>query len=401
MTEKPLVSIVIPVFNGSNYLHEAIDSALNQTYENCEVLVVNDGSNDNGATEKIALSYGDRIRYFVKTNGGVASALNTGIKNMNGEYFSWLSHDDVYYPNKIKKEVDAVLKSGDRTRLVQCEYTFYDMDTQNYTKTDFHKFYGMEQLTNSVFSVLQLQIHACSALVHRTHFERVGLFDESIRTVQDIEMWFRLFRDQQSIFISQALYMVREHKEAGNRTLPGYYEETCKLYRELIKKMDFMEIERIFGSVYRFLIRMIGFLKSYQSDTRELEQLLQHVQPNEWDKRNQNEVVEKMAGRKCLIFGAGQYGIRMQYELEARGIPVHGFLDNSKGKNGKIINGILCYMPQILDDGEQSFVVVLAVRNYSGILEQLHKYKNARFITKQELDGIFSRYRNTMKGDQT
>lgn len=62
----PLVSIVIPVYNGSNYMREAIDSALNQSYDNIEVIVVNDGSTDNGATEAIALEYGDRIRYIAK-----------------------------------------------------------------------------------------------------------------------------------------------------------------------------------------------------------------------------------------------------------------------------------------------------------------------------------------------
>ena len=72
--EKPLVSIIIPVYNGGNYLSEAVESALGQTYTNCEVLVVNDGSDDQGATARIAASYGDRIRYFEKENGGVASA---------------------------------------------------------------------------------------------------------------------------------------------------------------------------------------------------------------------------------------------------------------------------------------------------------------------------------------
>ena len=70
-TSTPKVSIVIPVFNGSNYLREALDSALAQTYTNCEVIVVNDGSNDNGKTREIALSYGNKIRYFEKENGGV------------------------------------------------------------------------------------------------------------------------------------------------------------------------------------------------------------------------------------------------------------------------------------------------------------------------------------------
>ncbi|MDR1982842.1 MAG: glycosyltransferase family 2 protein [Holosporaceae bacterium] len=91
---NPLVSMVTPVYNGSNYMREAIDSALAQTYKNIEIIVVNDGSTDN--TEDIALSYGDKIRYFKKENGGVASALNLAIENMKGKYFSWLSHDDAY-----------------------------------------------------------------------------------------------------------------------------------------------------------------------------------------------------------------------------------------------------------------------------------------------------------------
>ena len=85
-TFNPKVSIVIPVFNGSNYLKEAIDSALAQTYKNIEIIVVNDGSDDKGETEKIAKSYGSKIKYFKKENGGVATALNFGIKKMTGKY---------------------------------------------------------------------------------------------------------------------------------------------------------------------------------------------------------------------------------------------------------------------------------------------------------------------------
>lgn len=66
----PKVSIVIPVYNGTNYMKDAIDSALNQTYKNCEVIVVNDGSTDHGATARLAKSYGNKIRYFEKENGG-------------------------------------------------------------------------------------------------------------------------------------------------------------------------------------------------------------------------------------------------------------------------------------------------------------------------------------------
>ena len=118
MIESPLVSIVIPVYNGTNFLKDAIDSALRQTYKNIEVIVVNDGSTDNGGTEGIALSYGDKIRYFKKENGGVASALNHGIKEMRGEYFSWLSHDDVYNDNKIEEQINFLKKYPDEEVVV-------------------------------------------------------------------------------------------------------------------------------------------------------------------------------------------------------------------------------------------------------------------------------------------
>src|SRR6185436_20245230 len=108
MSFLPKVSIVIPVYNGSNYLRTAVESALAQTYSNIEIIVVNDGSTDDGDTEAIALSYGGRIKYYCKPNGHVASALNFGIRHMSGEYFSWLSHDDLYKSDKIALQMRAL-----------------------------------------------------------------------------------------------------------------------------------------------------------------------------------------------------------------------------------------------------------------------------------------------------
>ena len=105
--QKSLVSIIIPVYNGANYLREAIDSALNQTYQNCEVIVVNDGSDDNGKTEEITLSYGSRIRYFRKENGGVATALNAGIREMQGEYFPGFLMMTFSIPVRLKSRLNV------------------------------------------------------------------------------------------------------------------------------------------------------------------------------------------------------------------------------------------------------------------------------------------------------
>jgi len=118
---NPLVSIVIPVYNGSNFLKEAIQSALSQTYNNIEIIVVNDGSNDNNKTEQIALSFKNKIRYLKKNNGGVSSALNLGIRKMNGDFFSWLSHDDLYEKDKIQNQIEYFLDNP-KLNVIGCNF---------------------------------------------------------------------------------------------------------------------------------------------------------------------------------------------------------------------------------------------------------------------------------------
>ena len=165
MDANPLVSIVIPVYNGSNYMREAIDSALSQTYPNIEIIVVNDGSTDN--TREIALSYGDKIRYFEKENGGVSTALNLAIDNMRGEYFSWLSHDDVYYPNKVKAEIDALRTSGNMEQAVYSGFDYLFMPERKVVPCAEITFFG--ELAEKYFSVGTLTpiiglISGCSLL---------------------------------------------------------------------------------------------------------------------------------------------------------------------------------------------------------------------------------------------
>lgn len=396
MMDKPPVSIIIPVYNGADYLREAIESALAQTYPNIEILVINDGSEDGGRTEKIALSYGDKIRYIRKENGGTASALNAGIRNMSGEYFSWLSHDDVYYPDKIAVEAEAVLQCGEPARIVQCEYDYYDESSKSLTSTDFHKYYTIEQLENSVFSVLQLQIHACCALIHRSCFERAGLFDEKIQTVQDIEMWFRLLRGQKSIFVPRALYKVREHLNAGSKTISAYHAETCRLYLRLIRQMDLAEMNRVFGSAWSFLVKMTGFVKSYHGDTTELEELLDKCRPNRRDEICKDKLKQLLGvdrdGKTLVVFGAGQFGVRTWYELRARGITPDLYLDNHPENINGSMEGIPCKKPQ--DEAVNTIdetTVVVALRNYAGAVRQLKDLGYRRIILKQQVDGILAK----------
>ncbi len=166
--KNPKVSIIIPVYNGSDYVAEAIDSALAQTYFNYEVIVVNDGSKDNNATDKICRSFGKKIRYYQKPNGGVASALNFGIKKMTGEYFSWLSHDDLYYPEKLAKQIKFLKK---QTKNTIC-YTDYDLvDSYNNLIRNVKITPPKEYLISNL--LLKSFLHGCSLLIPKNAFNKL------------------------------------------------------------------------------------------------------------------------------------------------------------------------------------------------------------------------------------
>lgn len=185
----PLVSIIIPVFNGARYLGRAIESALSQTYENLEVIVIDDGSSDEGKTRCIAEAYGRRITYVYKDNGGVATALNEGISRMRGNFFSWLSHDDMYYPGKIESQIQCYEQLGRQKAII---YSHEDLIDESDTVT--RKALPFYQCDEPLPYRLMYDrfIGGCSLLIPRTAFEDAGLFNPEYRTVQDYDLWFRM-----------------------------------------------------------------------------------------------------------------------------------------------------------------------------------------------------------------
>lgn len=212
MLISPLVSVIIPVFNGANYLGKAIESALGQTHSNLEVIVVDDGSSDHGDTERITRSFGPPVKYIKKSNGGVSSALNLGIAQMQGEYFSWLSHDDLYYPQKTSVLLEY-LELAPTAQVVGCGLDVID---SNGSIRDTHTFPGCFQVRNAK-ALLETWIFGCGLLIRRSVFDRVGLFDESNRSAQDLDMWLRVVDVEGPIhMIPEVLCAWRHHSESGS-----------------------------------------------------------------------------------------------------------------------------------------------------------------------------------------
>lgn len=224
---NPLVTIVIPVYNGANYLSQSIESALNQTYKNIEIIVVNDGSNDNGETEKVAMSFGDKIIYLRKENGGVSSALNLCIKKMKGEWLSWLSHDDLYYPNKVEEEVEYIGRIIEKNPnidinkvVVRCAAESIDVYGKTILRYNYRGVKEREPIIDTILNnVKNYRLAGCSFLLPAFAFKDVGLFNENIRTVSDAEYWYRLlFSGYNFYFINKYLVRGRVHKKQVGKT---------------------------------------------------------------------------------------------------------------------------------------------------------------------------------------
>lgn len=224
MENWPKVSVVIPVYNGSDYLSEAIDSALAQDYPNFEVIVINDGSTDDGATEKVALSYKGAIRYFSKQNGGVASALNCAIERMEGEYFSWLSHDDLYVTNKISRQIDAARRCGADDIVVYSLAGAFSDSKEIFRVLDIpHECSGWFKY----FLAANSSLHGCTLLIPRVAFQVCGLFDERLRTTQDYDMWFRLAEKYRFLCVREVLVKARQHSAQGTVTMSSIVRREC------------------------------------------------------------------------------------------------------------------------------------------------------------------------------
>lgn len=252
----PLVSIVVPVYNGANYLRAAIDSALAQTWPRTEVIVVNDGSTDDGTTDRIARSYGERIRYVAKPNGGVASALNTGIAAMRGEIFCWLSHDDRHLRAKTTRQVAEWERRGRPDAVLYSDYRL--IDTTGEPIIDVRLDHAMLE-AKPVYALLRGSIHGCSVFVPRRLFEAVGTFDESLPTTQDYDLWHRMIRRFPFLHMPEILIESRWHDEQGSKKI-DYEPEATAFWLRAVESIDEAERVRLEGSSFRFLTALGTFL---------------------------------------------------------------------------------------------------------------------------------------------
>lgn len=240
-TRVPLVSVVIPVFNGENFVKAAIDSVIAQSYSNVEIIVVNDGSTD--STDEIVRSYGDKVRYFFKKNGGVASALNAAIKEAKGDYISWLSHDDMYLREKLEYQINEMESHNyDEKIILLSNYKIENiMTNENYTKRICRDTVYTSESKIGILKVLFSSVlHGCTLLIPKSAFDKVGMFDENNATTQDYRLWYNFVKKgYKFMLMDKPLIITRLHKDQGTQALGSLCsKEIHELIKWATKKFD-------------------------------------------------------------------------------------------------------------------------------------------------------------------
>lgn len=195
----PRVSVIIPTYNRAQLINRAIQSVLDQTYQDFELVVVDDCSTDN--TEDIVNSIADeRVRYIRhETNKGASAARNTGIKASRGELIGFLDSDDEWLPEKLRLQVEVIDSSSSSVGLVYGGYEVIDDETKRTIQRVYPEKRGY------IFEdVLKMNgpTKPLTPLVRRECFDKVGLFDEEMRFGEDWEMWVRIAEHYEFDFVN-------------------------------------------------------------------------------------------------------------------------------------------------------------------------------------------------------
>lgn len=233
------VSVIMPVYNSEKFLSESIQSALSQTYQNIEVIAINDGSTD-GSLE-ILKQYDDKIIVLDQKNMGLANAVNTGIQKMTGKWAKWLSPDDILYSDAIEILVDTAEQLPENTIV----YSNWEMIDENGNKIHDFCESNYNELTNFEFNVRLLdgqQINVNTCLIPSSLFKR-GCMMRSLDDITSIDYDFFLrsgiLYDCNFYLAEKNLLKYRIHsKQTSHKNIAKSLEYLNKIRDDILSNSD-------------------------------------------------------------------------------------------------------------------------------------------------------------------
>ena len=210
----PAVSVIIPTYNSARFLVEAVESVLEQTWRDFEILVIDDGSTDE--TAAVMKQFGAPVRYIQQQNGGVAVARNKGISDSTGRYIAFLDADDTWLPEKLEKQLALLRKNQDARAC----YSAYSSVTSDLKPIGICRSIRHGRAIEDLLERGNIIGSICTVLCERGLFDLAGGFDPVLSQCADWDMWVRMALHTEFVYIDEPLVTYRQHGSNMSRNAP-------------------------------------------------------------------------------------------------------------------------------------------------------------------------------------
>lgn len=220
---NPLVSVIIPTYNSANYVTNAVDSVLAQTFTDLEVIVVDDGSTDD--TREALSRYAAPVRYLHQDNAGVSVARNLGIAESRGRYVAFLDADDTWMAHKLERQLQAL----DNSHEMGVSYSAHLVVDDVLRPVAVH---GSQRWSSALEDLLykgNVVGSICTVLVEHSLLKQVGGFDPELSQCADWDMWIRLARHTEFLYIDEPLVTYRQHDNNMSRGIPLLEKDSLRV----------------------------------------------------------------------------------------------------------------------------------------------------------------------------
>jgi len=228
-----LVSVIIPTYNRAKIIKKSIDSVLAQTYQDIEIIIVDDGSKDN-TKELIESLNNPKIKYFYQENAGASAARNTGIKNASGQFIAFLDSDDVWLSEKLEKQLD-VFKNNENIDIVYSGFKWIEETGDKYEINRFKNYKTKKEFAK--FLLCNMLPICPIVMIKKSVFDNIGVFDENLIVAEDWEFCLRALPHHNFYYIDEVL----THFYRNNKSLSA----TADI--EKMKKTHLDVLERFFA----------------------------------------------------------------------------------------------------------------------------------------------------------
>ncbi len=235
--KKPKVSVIMPVYNTAQYIVEALDSAFAQTFDNFEVIVINDQSPDTEVLERILAPYQNRIVYIKHENRGLAGARNTGIRQSRGEFLAFLDSDDCWFPNYLESQLNLLEQTPSLDVLYSDALHFGDSVHSGKTFMQTYSSNGPVTLESLIREDCQV-IVSCT-VARRQAVVDAGLFDEKFTRCEDFDLWLRILRiGGQMGYQREVLGKYRSRPDSLSRDTIKVLQALLEVYKKTEKWLE-------------------------------------------------------------------------------------------------------------------------------------------------------------------